>query len=272
MELIKAIIVGIVQGLTEFLPVSSSGHIIIAQEILGLDYGEENNLLFAVVLHGATALSTLVVFRKEVYKIFQGLLEFKRNDALSFTYYVVISMLPAAIVGFFFIETLEQMFSNLLIVGGSLLVTSLLLLFAGRKPSEGKPINAIRALVIGIGQMFAAIFPGLSRSGTTISTALLMGVDRDRAAQFSFLMVLPLIIGATLKKILDTASVSDSAVIDQANSMTVPALIFGFLAAFLSGLFACQWMIKLIRNAKLYYFSVYCGLVGILIVAYVFWS
>lgn len=267
MEIFKAIIVGIVQGLTEFLPVSSSGHIIIAQEVLGLDFGEEDNLLFAVVLHGATALSTLVVFRKDVFNIFKGLLEFRRNDSLRFTLSILVSMVPAVIVALFFIETLEQLFSNIIIVGGSLLVTSLLLLFAGKKTSEGKPVNIIRAFLIGIGQMFAAIFPGLSRSGTTISTALLMGVDRDKAARFSFLMVLPLIIGATIKKILDT-SIDQSGIIGQTDSITFPALSLGFLAAFVSGLLACRWMIKLIRNAKLYYFSIYCAIMGIIVIAY----
>lgn len=268
MEVFKAIIVGIVQGLTEFLPVSSSGHIIIAQEVLGLDYGEEDNLLFAVVLHGATALSTLVVFKKDVFEIFKGLLDFRKNDSQRFTLSILVSMVPAVIVGLFFIETLEQLFSNLLIVGCSLLVTSLLLLFADRTTSDGKPVNMIRAFIIGVGQMFAAIFPGLSRSGTTISTALLMGIDRDKAARFSFLMVLPLIIGATIKKILDT-SITQSETIEQTGSMTISALSLGFLAAFLSGLLACRWMIKLIRNAKLYYFSIYCGIMGIVVMAYV---
>lgn len=268
MDIFKAIIVGIVQGLTEFLPVSSSGHIIIAQEILGLDYGDEDNLLFAVMLHGATALSTLVVFRKDIYNILKGLLAFRKNESLSFAISILVSMVPAVIVGLFFIDTLEQLFSNLLVVGCSLLATSLLLLFASKKRNQGKAINTVRAFVIGIGQMLAAVFPGLSRSGTTISTALLMGTDKDKAARFSFLMVLPLIIGATIKKIFETSSISQPEVIEQATTMTIPALSFGFLAAFLAGLCACSWMIKLIRNAKLYYFSIYCALVGTAVITY----
>lgn len=267
MDVFKAIVVGIVQGLTEFLPVSSSGHIIIAQEVLGLDYGEDN-LLFAVILHGATALSTVVVFRKDIFNILKGVLEFRQNDSLKFAISIVVSMVPAVIVGFFFIDKLEQLFSNLLVVGTSLLATSLLLLFAGKKNSGEKNISTGRAFIIGLGQMLAAIFPGLSRSGTTISTALLIGIDRDKAARFSFLMVLPLIIGAMLKKVLET-SMDQPEVIGQSSSMTTPALCFGFLAAFLSGLVACRWMIKLIRNAKLHYFSIYCAIIGIAVIAYV---
>lgn len=270
MEILKAIIVGIVQGLTEFLPVSSSGHIIIAQEILGLDYGEENNLLFAVILHGATALSTLVVFRKDIVEIFKGLWKFRKNDSWHFTLSVVVSMIPAAIVGVFFIETLEKLFSNLLIVGFSLLATSLLLLFAEKKGGGNKNISPFRGFLIGIGQMFAAIFPGLSRSGTTISTALILGMDKHHAARFSFLMVLPLIIGASLKEIWEAYSSGGQPFVASSDSMSTPALVLGFIAAFLSGLFACRWMIKLVRKSRLYYFSIYCALAGLALITYIF--
>ncbi|GHE36946.1 undecaprenyl-diphosphate phosphatase [Sphingobacterium griseoflavum] len=265
MEELKALIVGIVQGFTEFLPVSSSGHIVIAQELLGLDFGEEN-LTFAIVLHCATALSTIVVFRSDIIQILKGLLKFNDRQAINFTLYVIISMIPAAIAGLFFLDTLEALFSNLSVVGCSLLITALLLYFADRQRSNNGKISVYKAFWIGAAQMMAAILPGLSRSGSTIATAVMLKIDRTIAARFSFLMVLPLIMGASLKKILDGAAGNSS--LESAEAMSASALALGFVAAFVCGLIACKWMIALVKQAKLVYFSYYCAIVGISVLLY----
>jgi len=263
-ELIKSIIVGIIQGLSEFLPISSSGHIVIAQELLGLQFNEEENLLFAIVLHLATALSTIVIFRKDIINIFKGLFQFKWNSETRFSLMILISMIPAALVGVFLKDTLEEIFSNLLIVGVMLLITAALLFFANRAKNTGKDVDNKSAFIIGLSQGLAALFPGLSRSGTTISTSILVGVDKSKAARFSFLMVLPLILGATAKMVLDLK--------DEPNfgftNLDMSSLIAGFIAAFISGLVACQWMINIVKKAKLTYFSIYCAIVGIIVLVY----
>lgn len=263
-EAIKALIVGIVQGLTEFLPVSSSGHIVIAQEILGLDFGEGNNLAFAILLHLATALSTIVVFWKDIVGIFKGLFSFKWNAETRFALMIVVSMIPAAFVGMVLKDQVEEIFDNLYIVGACLLVTACLLFFADKAKNSNKDVNFLSAFLIGIGQGIAALLPGLSRSGTTISTSILLGVDKSKAARFSFLMVLPLILGAALKEFLD----GQKADVATTEAMATLPLVFGFLAAFISGLFACKWMISLVRNSKLIYFSVYCLIVGLIVLGY----
>lgn len=262
-ELLKAIIIGIIQGLTEFLPVSSSGHIVIAQEILDIQFGEEENLLFAIVLHFATALSTIVIFWKDIVEIFKGLFQFKNNEAFQFSLKIVLSMIPAALVGVLLKDTLEELFSNLLVVGCMLLVTSALLFFADKAKNTGKAVQFKDSFIIGIAQGCAALLPGISRSGSTISTSILLGNDKAKAARFSFLMVLPLIFGATAKMILD-ANEDGGLKID----MPTEALIAGFFAAFLSGLAACKWMINLVKKAKLSYFSIYCILVGLSVIVY----
>lgn len=266
-EILKALIVGIVQGLTEFLPVSSSGHIVIAQEILGLKYSDEDNLLFAIVLHFATALSTIVIFRKDIAQIFKGLFQFKWNEEFLFSLKIVLSMIPAALVGLLLKDTLEELFSNLRLVGFMLLITAGLLYFADRAKRTGKDVTFKDAFIIGIAQAFAALFPGISRSGSTISTAILLGDDKSRSARFSFLMVLPLILGATAKMYLD-ANGSEASV--GFGSFNLPALAVGFAAAFLSGLLACRWMIEFVKKAKLTYFSVYCCVVGLFVIVYTF--
>jgi len=263
-EIIKAIIVGIVQGLTEFLPVSSSGHIVIAQEILNIHFDEDENLLFAIVLHFATALSTIVIFRKDILEIIRGLFQFKNNEAFQFSLKIVLSMIPAALVGVLLKDTLEELFSNLLVVGCMLLVTACLLFFADKAKNTGKSVSYKDSFIIGIAQGFAALFPGLSRSGSTISTSILLGNDKGKAARFSFLMVLPLIFGATAKMFLDASETGGLSI----GEMPIAALIGGFLAAFISGLFACKWMIELVKKAKLMYFSVYCVLVGMTVIIY----
>lgn len=263
-EIIKAILVGLVQGLTEFLPVSSSGHIVIAQELLNIHFEEDENLLFAIVLHFATALSTIVIFRKDIIQIFKGLFQFKNNEEFQFSLKIVLSMIPAALVGVLLKDTLEEIFSNLLIVGVMLLVTACLLYFADKAKNTGKDIRYKDALFIGIAQGFAALLPGLSRSGSTISTSIILGNDKSKAARFSFLMVLPLIFGATAKMFLDANEAGGLNV----GKMPIGALVAGFIAAFISGLIACKWMINLVKKAKLSYFSIYCLLVGITVIVY----
>ncbi len=263
-EVVKAVLVGIVQGLTEFLPVSSSGHIVIAQEVLNIRFDEEENLLFAIVLHFATALSTIVIFRKDIYHIIKGLLQFKRNEEWEFSMKIVLSMIPAVFVGLFLKDTLEELFSNLLLVGCMLLITAALLFFADRARNTGKPVGFKDAGIIGIAQAVAALLPGISRSGSTISTSILLGNDKSKAARFSFLMVLPLIFGATAKMFLDAKETGGLGL----DSVSAEVLIAGFLAAFLSGLFACKWMIEFVKRAKLKYFSLYCTIVGILVIIY----
>ncbi|HLW62729.1 MAG TPA: undecaprenyl-diphosphate phosphatase [Flavobacterium sp.] len=264
-EIIKALIIGIVQGLTEFLPVSSSGHIVIAQEILGLKYSEEENLLFAIVLHFATALSTIVVFRKDIYQIFKGLFQFKWNEEFQFSLKIVLSMIPAALVGVLLKDTLEELFSNLRLVGFMLLITAILMFIADKAKNTGKDISYKDSFIIGLAQSVAALLPGISRSGSTISTSILLGNDKSKAARFSFLMVLPLILGATAKMYLDANAEGAASF----NFDFLP-LFVGFVAAFLSGLFACKWMIDFVRKAKLKYFSFYCTAVGLFVIFYTF--
>ncbi len=259
MDLIDAIILGIVQGLTEFLPVSSSGHLELGKAILGDAPLPQDSLLFTVVLHFATALSTVVVFRKDVIDILKGLFSFRWNDETRFSLKIVISMLPAAFIGLFFEEQLESLFGgNVVLVGFMLIVTALLLYLADRARETEKKVNFLNAFVIGISQAIA-ILPGISRSGATISTSVLLGIDKGRAARFSFLMVVPLILG---KMALDIFSGE----IDFQSAQMVP-LSAGFLAAFIAGLGACTWMISLVRKSKLTYFAIYCFLVGLASVA-----
>ncbi|CAL2060261.1 undecaprenyl-diphosphate phosphatase [Tenacibaculum sp. 190524A05c] len=260
MNIIEAIILGIIQGLTEFLPVSSSGHLELAKAILGDTSVPEESLTFTVVLHFATALSTLVIFRKEVAEIFKGLFQFKWNEEFQFSLKIVISMIPAVIVGLFFEEQLESLFGGkILFVGFMLLVTAVLLLLADRAKNTDKSVSFTNSLVIGISQAIAML-PGISRSGATISTSVLLGIDRTKAAKFSFLMVVPLIFGKIAKDILGGD-------INFQSSEIIP-MSAGFVAAFVAGLLACQWMIALVKRSKLSYFSIYCAVVGIIAIVY----
>lgn len=256
MDLLDAIILGIIQGLTEFLPVSSSGHLEIGKALLGKDSLPVEGLLFTVVVHFATALSTLVVFRKDLLEIFHDLFKFQWNESTKFSLNIIVSMIPAVIVGLLFEKELEQLFDgNILFVGCMLIVTALLLFFADRAKNTLNPVHFKNAFFIGIAQAIAML-PGISRSGATISTSVILGVDKSKAARFSFLMVVPLIFGKIAKDILggDLTYSSDS----------FGYLSAGFFAAFIAGLLACTWMIKLVRNSKLKYFSIYCLLVGII--------
>lgn len=258
MEITDAIILGIVQGLTEFLPVSSSGHLELGKAILGDNSVPKESLLFTVVLHFATALSTIVVFRNDVLEILKGALKFKWNSDLKFISKIAISMIPAAVVGIFFEKELEELFgSNILLVGCMLLVTAVLLFLADKAKDTKKPVSFSNALVIGIAQA-VAILPGISRSGATISTSVLLGNDKTKAARFSFLMVVPLIFGKIGKDIFSGDLTYESS--------NFTALSIGFFAAFVSGLFACTWMIALVRKSKLTAFAIYCAIVGIIAV------
>tara|TARA_B100001146_G_C16200357_1_gene444108 strand:- start:5528 stop:6322 length:795 start_codon:yes stop_codon:yes gene_type:complete len=256
MEIWEAILLGIIQGLTEFLPVSSSGHLELGKAILGDQSVPEESLLFTVILHFATALSTLVVFRKDVFEILRGLFQFKWNEETRFSLKIIISMLPAALIGVLFEEQLEAFFGgDIAFVGAMLLVTAFLLWLADRAKNTGKPVRYRDAFIIGISQA-VAMLPGISRSGATISTSVLLGNDKGKAARFSFLMVVPLIFGKIAKDLL-----SGDLDPQQANYTLLGA---GFIAAFLAGLVACTWMIRLVKRSKLRYFSVYCLIVGIL--------
>ena len=254
MEIINAIILGIIQGLTEFLPVSSSGHLEIAKAILGENKVGEESLLMTVVLHFATALSTIIIFRKDILEILSGLLQFKNNDSFWFSLKIVLSMIPAAFVGVFFNDEIEALFGGALtLVGSMLLVTGLLLFLADKAKASAKKVGIKHAILIGISQAIA-ILPGISRSGATISTAVLLGIDKEKAARFSFLMVVPLIFGKMAKDIL-------SGDIQYETTTFIP-LVIGFIFAFLTGMFACKWMIKLVKNSQLKYFAYYCFAIG----------
>lgn len=262
METIRAIILGIIQGLTEFLPVSSSGHLELGKYFLGDSSQAEESLLMTITLHVATALSTVWVFRKDILDIVKGLLALRWNDETRFALQVVISMIPAALVGLFFEDQIETLFNgNILLVGFNLIITGLLLFLADRSTVNDRPVKNWQALVVGISQAIA-ILPGISRSGATIATSVLLHIDRKKAARFSFLMVLPLIFG---KMVVDLADGSYSA-----SPTPIASLIAGFLAAFLVGLFACRWMIRIVQSSKLSYFAYYCFAVGILSIALIY--
>lgn len=264
MELIDAIILGIIQGLTEFLPVSSSGHLELGKAILGAESLPEESLLFTVVLHFATALSTIVVFRKDVWEIIRGLFQFKWNEETQFSLKIIISMIPAALVGFFLEDFLEVFFDGaIIIVGIMLLITAILLYLADLAKTTDKGVSYRSAFVIGMAQA-VAILPGISRSGATISAAVLLGVDKSKSARFSFLMVVPLILGKMAKDLF-------SGEIDFAGDQAV-AMGAGFIASFIAGLAACTWMIKLVRQSKLTYFAIYCLIIGLIAIAWSIWG
>lgn len=255
MEIIDSIVLGIIQGLTEFLPVSSSGHLELGKAILGDHSIPKESLMFTVVLHFATALSTIVVFRKDIFSIVKGILKFQWNEDLQFASKIALSMIPAVIVGLFFEQQLEQLFGgNILLVGCMLIVTAVLLFLADKAKDTNKKVSFKDAFIIGISQAIAML-PGISRSGATISTSVLLGNDKTKAARFSFLMVVPLIFGKIAKDIFSGDLTYDSS--------NFTALSVGFLAAFVAGLFACTWMIALVKKSKLSYFAIYCAVVGV---------
>ena len=257
MSWIEALILGILQGLTEYLPVSSSGHLAIGSALFGIE-GEEN-LTFTIVVHVATVLSTLVILWKEIDWIFRGLFKFQMNEETKYVVNIIVSMIPIGIIGVFFKDYVEEIFgSGLLIVGCMLLLTAALLTYSYyAKPRIKEKISMKDAFIIGLAQA-CAVMPGLSRSGSTIATGLILGNKKESLAQFSFLMVIPPILGEALldgMKIVKDASVAGA-------EISTMALIVGFLAAFGSGCIACKWMINIVKKGKLIYFGIYCALAG----------
>lgn len=262
MDWIEALILGILQGLTEYLPVSSSGHLAIASHFFGIE--AEESLMFTVAVHVATVLSTLVMLWKEIDWILKGLFKWQINDETKYVFNILISMIPVGIVGLFFKDKVEEAFgSGLLVVGAMLLVTAVLLIFSYfAKPRQKEHISLWDAFVIGVAQA-CAVMPGLSRSGSTIATGLMLGNKKERLAQFSFLMVIPPILGEALLDIMKAAK--GEAVMGDISTF---ALCVGFLAAFLSGCFACKLMINVVKKGKLLYFGIYCAIVGLAVLIY----
>lgn len=255
MDWLQALILGILQGLTEFLPVSSSGHLELGKALLGID--AERSLAFTVAVHGATVLSTIVVFRNDLWLITKETLQFRWNDSTKFIAKIFFSMIPVLILGLFFKEEIESFFTgNVVFVGSMLIVTAVLLASTTLVKENTRKITFLHALVIGMAQA-VAVLPGISRSGATISTGLLLGAKREAVTRFSFLMVLIPIIGANLKDVLSGDMTAEGGV-------NVLALVIGFAAAFISGLFACKWMIRIVNRGNLIYFSVYCLIIGLI--------
>tara|TARA_B100000508_G_C11465280_1_gene281483 strand:- start:10877 stop:11674 length:798 start_codon:yes stop_codon:yes gene_type:complete len=264
-SVIEALILGIVQGLTEFLPVSSSGHLEIAKEVLGVKINSDDSLFFTISVHAATALSTIVVFRDDIMMLLRLLFEKAWwNAGRQYILFIIISMVPAVLVGLFYEKDIEMLFEgNLLLVGMMLIITGLLLYMTTRVRRRRGKIGFLNAFIIGVSQAIA-IMPGISRSGATIGTSLLLGVEKTRAARFSFLMVVPLILGAMAKKIMD----AEGGMVIASDSI-LPAAV-GFVSAFITGLLACTWMVNLVKKSKLDYFAYYCFVIGVISIVFAF--
>ena len=255
MNLFEAIILGIVQGLTEFLPVSSSGHLEIGKYLFGID--AELSFSFSVAVHGATVLSTIAVFRDDLKSIIRGLFRFKKNEETVYVIKLLVSAVPVAVAGLLFEEELESFFNgNIVFVGSMLLITAALLIISGFMKNRQRDITYLDAVIIGLAQVLA-ILPGISRSGATISTGLMLGNKKEDLARFSFLMVLIPIIGANMLDLYKGGFSADA-------SVGGPAIITGFLAAFITGYVACKWMVNLVKKGKLYWFGIYCLILGLL--------
>lgn len=255
-DLLRALVLGIVQGLTEFLPVSSSGHLELTKWLFNDDSLAQESMLMTVTVHAATALATVAVFHKDVADIIRDLFRFEWNGGTKFSLLIIVSMIPAAVVGVMFDAILDTLFDRqILLVALMLVVTGLLLFLADRARSTDKPVGMKEAILIGIAQA-VAILPGISRSGATISTSVLLGVDREKAARFSFLMVVPLILGKMAKDALDG---------DFSATTSATELAVAFFAAFVTGVVACVWMIRLVKRAELKYFSYYCFAVAVIV-------
>ncbi len=259
MEWYEALILGLIQGLTEFLPVSSSGHIEIGKALFDTD--AENNLYFSVLVHGATVLSTIIIFRKDIVKIISGLFKFKYNEETSYTSKIIVSMIPVAIVGLFFKDFVEGFYSgnNMAFVGSMLLITATLLCLTLIKRKKEREITFVDSFIIGIAQAFA-VLPGISRSGATISTGILLGNKKANLAKFSFLMVLVPILGENFLELIKG---------DFDNtSLPLNSLIIAFFAAFISGLAACKVMINIVKKGKIYWFAIYCVIMGLIAILF----
>lgn len=272
MTWIESLLMGLLQGLTEYLPISSSGHLTIASALFGIN--PEENLTFTVLVHIATVLSTLVILWKEIAWILKDLFSKQNflswsqmNEGTRYALRIIISMIPVGIVGVFFKDQIEEIFgSGLTIVGIMLLVTAALLSFSFfAKPRQKEQISLLDAFIIGVAQAVATL-PGLSRSGSTIATGILLGNKKESLAQFSFLMVIPPILGEALLDVLDALEGSEAAVSAASTSFGVYAI--GFIAAFLAGCAACKWMISIVRKGKLIYFGIYCAIVGVLLLIF----
>lgn len=258
MNWLEALILGLIQGLTEFLPVSSSGHLEIGKYLM--DINAEKSLLFTVVVHGATVLSTIVVFWKDLIVIFKGLFKFKWNQETQFVLKIIISMIPVLIVGVFFKDQVESLFNgNMIFVGSMLIVTAMMLTFTHFSKSNKRDVNYLDSLIIGIAQAFA-VLPGVSRSGATISTGIIIGDKKESVTRFSFLMVLIPILGANMLDIMSGEMTSNE-------TIGIFPLIVGFLAAFIAGWAACTWMINIVKKGKLIYFAIYCLIIGLVAIS-----
>lgn len=261
MEWFESLVLGLLQGLTEYLPVSSSGHLAIGSALFGIE--GDTNLQFTIVVHVATVFSTLVILWKEISWIFKGLFKFEMNSETKYFLNIIVSMIPVGIVGVFFKDYVESIFSSgLVVVGCMLLLTAVLLSFSYyAKPRVKQEISMRDAFIIGLAQA-CAVMPGLSRSGSTIATGLLLGNSKEKMAQFSFLMVIPPILGEAL---LDTIKMvgGNAESVTAGGDISAVALIVGFLAAFVSGCLACKWMISIVKKGKLIYFAIYCALAGV---------
>ena len=262
MDTLQAIILGIVQGLTEFLPVSSSGHLQLANEILGTDLSPDSNLTFSLTLHAATVLSTIVILWAEIWKLLKGIFSRTFTAEQAYVLKIVISMIPVGIVGLFFKDYIEAAFSSIAVVGVMLLITAALLSFAYyAKPRQKEELSYRDAFIIGLAQA-VAVLPGLSRSGSTIATGLLLGNKKESVAHFSFLMVLPPILGNALLDCLKG---------DFGGGVETLPLVAGFVAAFVTGCIACKWMIDIVKRGKLIWFAIYCAVAGVVaLAAYIF--
>jgi undecaprenyl-diphosphatase len=250
----EALVLGLIQGLTEFLPVSSSGHLEIVKHLFGID--PEASFYFTIAVHGATVLSTIAVFRKEIASLIGGTLKFRMNEETSYSLKIIVSMIPVGIAGLLLKDPIEKLFNgNIVFIGLMLLVTSILLASAHFITKRERNIGYLDALIIGIAQAIAVI-PGISRSGATISTGLLIGNKKDEIARFSFLMVLLPVIGANLLEIMS----GDAGTISTGTGI----ILTGAITAFISGYIACRWMINLVKRSKLIWFSVYCAIAGLL--------
>ena len=254
MNWFEAIILGIVQGLTEFLPVSSSGHLELGKFLFGID--AESNFYFTLAVHGATVLSTLAVFWKEILDLFKGLFRFSMNEETTYLLKMAVSMIPVGIAGFFMKDIVENFFTgNMTILGIQFLITALFLVFPYFIKSKERSITYTDAFIIGIAQAFA-ILPAISRSGATIATGLMLGNRKEEIAKFSFLMVLVPILGANFVELMSSDIVADKT--------GIGVIIMGFIAAFISGYFACKWMITLVKKSRLIWFAIYCAIVGLI--------
>ena len=260
MDILKSLLLGIIQGLTEFLPVSSSGHLEIFKVFLDFSYDSANSLFFTLIVHLATAISAIIYFWKDVKEIIISLINVKKDQNTFFAFYILISIIPAGLIGYFFESEINYLFNgNLTLVGFMLILTSLILYLSDRFNNFSQRLNFKSSLIIGFTQALA-ILPGISRSGATIGTSIFLGLNRDVAAKFSFLMVVPIIFGSSLKIILYNEI--------EFNNNNILNYLVGFSSALISGYYACKWMIIFVKKSKLIYFSIYCLLIGLLSIIY----